>query len=774
MMKGKSMRAFCAAPTVLLVALMLCSGVTAVAQTGTSTKEAIHLQQLAKRRYRELIRIMAETSRKLETTDPKTASAIALASQKAEAALIDNEMDKVVRLLQVGMVIPADASQAGIILRLREVLKALRGEEGLEWRLFLVEELKKQLMALSLVVERQRALEIKSRMLGYGDEIRSQIVGARTRCGELAGLQDDVLTRTRNLPPLPGANELTGIRASFIAILRRFDVAKDVLWKPTPSADELSRNIVSLRSQFAEAAMLRTHLRTLFNREDMQRAASSPAAVAGVSNLLESVGEAVKELELSAGAMSAGDVEEGILALSQAKAVIQDSLQILDETVQAFPGVQPAIRIAADQKKVDDGTSGLLPALRSFVPAGTAVVDDSPEEEERTASETYHLQARQTEWKKQSPVAIALDPIGVSARQGQSSERLRDYAERFAEAERNVDRLRDDPRYPAQKKGQEGIVADLRSILDVNKAQSETIGDDQEMTKVFSMLRTGIENAADYAVKAVDHLGREMPKEANTNQNDVINFLVKVMSAVGPELQMDACKYAMNEQAQARIQRMIMKQKMCLAETKDVWKRRGEDGSYSRPDRLRIEAIARDEKSIEDDADACWEIMNTKHNVGYNTFPAEARLMMEMARLDIKVAEQRLRAIDAGQETQDVEQRIIDRLVATEKMVAQENPNQTKEADRRFTYDSYLSRGPINFQNRVPIILMYVALQEDINRRTHDMEKQRLSGKDGTDMLREAEMLRQLQENIRAGMEEYAIEDAGVWREHDTVGPRQY
>jgi hypothetical protein len=760
----------------VLAALALCAGSSVQAQTAIapSTQEAIRLQQLAKRRYQELIRIMVETSRKLETTDPKTASAIAAASQKAEAALIDNEMDKVVQLLQAGMVIPADSSQAAIVLRLREVLKALKGEEGLEWRLFLIEELRQQLMALALIVERQRVLEIKSRMLAYGDELRARIGEARTRCDELVRLQEDVLSRTRNLVQVPASDELGGIRASFAAMIRRFEVSKDSLWKPTPSADELAKNVVTLRALFSETAMLRTNLRTLFNRDDMQRAASSPAAVAGVSNLMESVGNAAGELETGAGAMSAGKVDEAILAASQARAVLKDAIRQLDETVEAFPGVQPAVRVAADQKTVDDGASALLPSLRSFVPSGEAVADDSPEEDPRTAREVHHLQARQKVWRTQAPVTIALDPAGMARRQEQSVEKLRDYSDRFANALRDVDRIRDDPRYPAQKKGQEGIVADLRSILDANKSQSETIGDDKEMIQVFSTLRTGVENAADYAAKAVDHLGREMPKEANTNQNDVINFLVKVMSAVGPELQMDANKYAMNEQAQARIQRMIMKQKMCLAETKDVWKRRGQDGSYSRPDRLRVEGIARDEKSIEDDADACWEIMNTKHNMAYNTFPAEARLMMEMVRLDVRVAVRRLSSIDAGLETQDLEQRILDRLKETEKMVAQQNPNQSKEADRSFTYDSFVSRGPINFQNRVPIILMYVALQDDINRRTAAIEKQRLAGAGGDELDREAEMLRQLQENIRIGMEEYAILDAGVWRKNDTVGPRQY
>jgi hypothetical protein len=69
---------------------------------------------------------------------------------------------------------------------------------------------------------------------------------------------------------------------------------------------------------------------------------------------------------------------------------------------------------------------------------------------------------------------------------------------------------------------------------------------------------------------------------------------------------------------------------------------------------------------------------------------------------------------------------------------------------------------------------MYVALQDDINRRTAIMEKQRLAGAAGEDLEREAEMLRQIQENIRLGLEEYAILDATTWMKNDTVGPRQY
>ena len=754
---------------VCCLALLLDSSATAQTLSAGATQDAIRLQQLAKRRYQELARIMTETSRRLEATDPKTAATIAAASQKAEAALIGNEMDKVVELLQSGMVIPADATQATVILRLREVLSALKGEGGLEWRLFLLEEIRQQLMALAQLVERQQALEIKSRMLAFGDEMRTNATAAKGEADALLRLQEDVLERTRRLSPAPASAELGGIRQSFVGILQRFEVAKDALWKPVPSSDELSRNIVSVRSLFAETATLRSSLRTLLNRDDMKRAMTAPAAIAGGTNMLETVGRAADEFDKSAKAMTAGDVAEGILALSEAKALLQEALTGLEETVQSFPDVQPAVKIAEDQKKVDDGASQLQSTMRLFVAAGSAVVDDSPEEQERTAREEHHLAFRQKVWKQQSPVMVVLDPAGTATRQEQSVERLRDWSERLGDAGREIERLKEDPGYPAQKKAQEGIVADLRSVLDANKSQGETVGDDTQLTQIFSVLRTAMENASDYGVKAVNHLDKEMPKEANTNQNDVIHLLKTVMDAVGPELKMDANKYAMNEQAQARIQRMIIKQKICLGETKVVWGKRPADGAYGRPDRLRMEAIAKDEKSIQDDADVCWEIMNTSHNIKYNVFPAEARLMLELARADMKVAEKRLLGMDPGVETQDVEQRIIDRLKSTEKLLAQENKTQAKELDRKFTYDSFLSRGAINALQRVPILEMWIALQEDINRRTAEIDKVRRAGKADADTDREAEQLRQIQENIRVGLDEYAREDAMQWMNADKV-----
>lgn len=749
--------------------------VAAPAQTPpvAGVTEAVRLQQVAKRRYQELTRIMAEVSRKLETSDPKTAATIAGAAQKAEVALIAEEMDKVVDLLQSGLVLPADSAQGKVVLRLREVLKALKGEEGLEWRLFLLEELRQQMEDLNLLVQRQRVLELRSRMLAFGDRMRARVAEARASCGDLDRREEELLKQTRTLQPSPAAMRFVAIRQGIVGMLRGFDAAKGTLWNPTPSTDLLARNIASVRRAFAETAALRTELRTVSNEEEIRRVLEASRTVAACTNAVGAMARAADELDRGARAMGAGDVSEGILALSEASALLGDALTALDAAVEGFSDVKPAVAIAAAQKAVDDGMSQLETPLRDLLPAGETTLDDSPDGDERMVQMTDRLTVRRTEWMSESAVAIALNPAGLASRQEQVLAKLRDWSERLTEAAAEIERTNRDPRYPAQKHDQSGITTDLRGMLDVNKSRAETVDKDVELTQIFGVLRTGMENASDYSRKAADHLGRELPREANTNQNDVIHLLTDVMNAVGPELKMDQNKYAMNEQAQARIQRMIIKQKICLGETKQVWSRRPADGAFGRPERLRIEAIARDERSLGDDADAIWAIVNTAHNIGYNTFPAEARLMLEMVRLDLVVIEKRLLGIDPGMETQELQQIVLDRLKAIEKMAGQEDPTGAKEMDRRFTYDSFLSRGPINSQARVPILLMLISLQEDLVRRTAMLDRARRAGRAAAGADAEAEQLRQLQENIRAQLDEYARLDAAAWKRADFM-PTQY
>jgi hypothetical protein len=734
--------------------------------------EAIQLQGLMKKRYAELVFIMAEVSRKLEATDPKAAASISAAAQKAEAALIADDMDKVVVLLQSGLVLPADATQAKVVSRLREVLNALRGEDGLEWRMFLLQELQQQMADLAMLIEREQVLERQSRMLAFGDAMRARITEVRGKVDAAAKEQEDVLGRTSRMAPSPAAMEFAGVRQGIAGLLRRFETARDALWNPTPPPDQMARNVVAVRRYHAETVALRTDLRALLNRDAVQSTASSQPAEGRGLNVVDSVSKAADELDRSGKAIAADDLKEGHVALAEAKAHLQDALERLDETVQGFADVRPAVKISADQKKVDDAVAGLEPAMRELFPGGLAAIDDSPVKGDREAQAADRLADRPTEWAQQTPVLLALDPSGAAARQQQALDKVRDWSSRLEESLREMDRLKDDPRYPIQKREQESIVAELRSILDTNRRRADTVGADAELTGIFDLLRVAIANAADCGAQAAALLGKEEPAAANAKENEVIHLLTTVRDRVMPELKMDKNKYAMNEQMLGRIQRMIMKEKICRAQAQSVWEKRKADGAFGRTEQLWIDAIAKDQGSLEEDFKVCWEIMNSAHNVGFGLFPPEARVLLELARSESKGVVKRLGGYDPGAETQKMQDVILDRLKTIETLLGPGFGQKVEELDRKFTYDSFLSRMSLH-NTRVNEIGLLVKLQEDVNRRTAEVEKARREGKADAGVEQEAEQLRRLQEHVRQGLAMFAEMDARSWMGIDYM-PTKY
>jgi hypothetical protein len=460
------------------------------------------------------------------------------------------------------------------------------------------------------------------------------------------------------------------------------------------------------------------------------------------------------------------------VALAEAKAHLADALERLDETLQGFSDVQPAVGIAAEQKQLDDAASQLEPAMRELFPGGLAAIDDSPDMAAREPQAAARLQARPTEWAQQSPVLVALDPFGAAARHRQSLEKVQDWSARLTDALAEMDRLSEDPRYPVQKADQDGIVADLRSILEVNRRRAATVDDDAELTGIYDQLRTAIENAADCGAEAAQHLADERPKEANPKQNEVIRLLTTVRDRIRPELNMDKNKYAMNEQMLARIQRMLMKEKICRAQTQAVWDKRPADGAFRRTEQLWMDAIARDQDSLEDDFKVCWEIMNTAHNVGFGLFPPEARVLLELARSESKGVVKRLEGHDPGPETQGAEDVIIERLAAIETLLGAGFGDKVEEKDRQFTYDSFISRMSLH-NTRVNDIGLLVALQKDVNRRLAAVENARRGGKADASVEQEAEQLRLLQEHVRQGLLKWALLDARSWMSPDWM-PTQY
>jgi hypothetical protein len=212
---------------------------------------------------------------------------------------------------------------------------------------------------------------------------------------------------------------------------------------------------------------------------------------------------------------------------------------------------------------------------------------------------------------------------------------------------------------------------------------------------------------------------------------------------------------------------MIMKQKMCRIASESVWHKIEKAKELTRTHRMRINAIADDQGSLDDDLDVVWDIVNTSHNVSFGVFPPEARILLELSRGDIEIAEQRLLAFDPGPETQKVQDTIIDRLKAVEEIligVSVEDGLEEDDEDSNYTYDSYLSRMNLKTQGRESVLTILLTMQQELNRRTADTERVGTAELTPEERARRLAQIQVLQDHIRGVLLKYAEIDAESWR----------
>jgi len=166
-----------------------------------SIAEAVGLEQAARSEWARLIQTMHQVARNLESSDPDAAHTIAAAAEKAQQAFIAEDMAKVIQFLEEGLIVPADAMQAEVIRKLKEVLEALRsGSLHLDERLQRLAEWKKHLAALENIVRRQRALEQQSRDVAFGKDLAGTLSDLARQVGDLARQERELAAETGKLP----------------------------------------------------------------------------------------------------------------------------------------------------------------------------------------------------------------------------------------------------------------------------------------------------------------------------------------------------------------------------------------------------------------------------------------------------------------------------------------------------------------------------------------------------------------------------------------------
>ncbi len=713
----------------LVLALALAPGGGAEVRAGEDRRieRAIEMQRNVKSRYHELIQAMHQVARDLEATDPQTAAAIASAAERAETALIADDMDRVIELLQSGLVVPADATQARVVQHLREVLETLRrGGSDLTTRLFQIENLQDQLEALRDVLARQRRLEARSRIVAFGDADEARAREALTAIDRLAAKQAAVLEKTEALSLDAMGRRLANAGRALFALQSGHGTLQRAMADAYPSPDRMAANIVALRSLRQQAIRSRVELRALAADEQVRAALSgeaAAAALAGPQAMPETVDRVIEELTNAITALEADHLREAQVAYAEAGTLIGDAIASQRSAMGGLGGSRAMIEAMTLQRAlIEPATEAvrLAAAMPQLEPQASGRPSGPDDDDETMQARTRALTAAVEAAAEALGQYDAEAAIGHQHRMARSLTLARQGVEAAAQ---RIAALRREPAWSEQGEAQQWIAAALDDIV------RATVADEPDIAALANEVRLELRRARDHAALAAEHLGQQDAGRANAQQREVIAILelaidtletglFKVVPMLIEELRMQwlgILEHAMVVQSQAS------------EYTLDIWERRADDGSFARPELIRLMATANVQAQVGVRIEEMVYIMSISMSSNrLITFPPVVPLLLELVEADIKAAEARLRDRDPGPRTQRIQTDIEERLAAMHRAMAGDDGDDTVPppdwADNSFGSVDVSNRG------RIAELRMLMDMQAQINRRTEELDALRREG----------------------------------------------
>lgn len=750
---------------------------TTAPAAGTRTRgvgEAIRMQEGVKQQWTELIRSMHQVATELENSDPQSARAIARAAQKAEEALVGDDMDKVAKLLAAGLIVPADATQANVIRKLRDVLETLRaGGDDLDGKFVQLEQMAQMIEALKALLLRQKELERHSRAVAFGPDILAKLSAASGKVQALSARQQQVAERTKGLKLDPTTEQIVAAAQTLQALLKRQDTLIKELADPYPSPDKMAADIVGSRSVAAEATTVRVSVKTTMNSP----AIAQPAAGAGVSGdaaaVEAAVGRMVEELGKTAKALEADDLDGAQVAAAEARSHLLDGLKSLETIAAKMPGAGPAAEIIAAQQQVSDESAPLGADVDDLVPVDEEVAQPKPLDEKITtrggaSRGGVRPATTQPGGATTRPVRVGLASAAVTAlrrydkataglEQQAALEAIAQWAERLDTAEAQVKGIQRDPDYPRQHTQQDQIATLLKKasagvipVVSRKPAASQpaTQPVDGATPSIIAAAKPAappwlagesqvtLGRAADSAADAAGLLSNEKPADANAAQNEVIRLVQSVLE----KLQSDFEGFAQNveqelkDQVVAAVERILLEQKRCTQDTAALWAKRQPDGGYRRAEQLAFVPLATAEGQILLDMDYLQHLMDDAISAHVKVaFPPIVQMTMALVRSDVDSVRQRLLDKNPGEQTQRTQKEIEERLAGMLQSLK-------KLADSKLdTPPSWGQNGIGNPESartdRIAEIQLMMVIQSQINRRTAELDKAKAAGAMSADKL---------------------------------------
>jgi hypothetical protein len=711
------------------------------------------IQQDAREQWLELLKSIDDVSSKLEKTDPQTARVLATAAQRAREAFIAEDMSKVIQLLDQGLMVPADTTQAMVVRRLRDVLEILRGaSDDLETMLIKLEDLAGLIDALQVIIKQQKVLERQSKLIAFGGPVAEKLAVARKDALALGEAQKQLLDRTKGLVLDPVGLRLCAEGQGLNALMARQEALMKALADPFPSPDAMAANMVKAKGIANQAGTVRLGIRTTMNDKGVAEPIAAAGAAAEAAGCEAGVAKMIAELEKAAKALAEDNLDNARVAAAEAKLCLKEAGAAIQKTMGKLKGSSAMSEVIAAQEKL----LGRFQALDAMAD-DLAPVDDQEEMHKKPREQglvvrgffggsppargggdapargpTSQPGASDAEPVAEVPAVLAAlrgyDKPATMVEQERWMLLIDLVQQRFGAAMVEISSLRETPRYADQQRKQVEI-ADALSMIANGKVPGLAPGDKGGSNVLTTDVMATLGKASERGTAAAGFLGQEKAAPANVEQNEVLKLLAQALYMMDSLFQGFAtlAEKDMADQFVAILQRLAINQKRVNADTIALWGKKLPDGTYRRAEQLGFVTTASAQGHILVELTLMETFMKKAMRAhAIVTFPPVVPLILGRVKDYAGMSKERLIALDGAEKTQKIQKQISDWLEGMYNAMMPQSD----------TLDTPPQWGENGFGNptagatdNVAMIRMLLMLQGEINDHTKELEAGRGAGK---------------------------------------------
>ena len=621
-----------------------------VAAPDAKVTEVVGNQKFLKAQFDKLMSKMVDVAVLLEKTDPESSKALKEAVAQAKGAFIAEDMDKVAEALEKGLAGVAANTQEDVIEQLKKVLETIRSGRDIDADQ--IKRMERWAQELAKMIDEQRKLEVAQRTAENAKDLRKEMQALKQQLKSVVDEQKKLLGDTQKQADKGDKNlqKLAEMHEAIKEMIAKQEKLRDAtdnspvgrLAAQGEQQRKLAQQASDLAKQLDKAskdpAMSQALAKSGADGKSCSKASSCSAKAS------QSMSDASQSLTQANADSAAKAQDKALDSLKQAQAAMA---QAMAKAAQGTPSGQLAKR----QKDLENKTANLKNKLENL---GNKIGEKT---------DSSNLDKAADEMSKAGEKIKGQNAKGATDHQKQAIKELEGkQALKLADLERRLEiKASQDPKKQGDR--QENLANKAGEMADEMAKKDEKQPDGSPGAKSMGQ-----------ASKSASSAAGKMKNSKGGGASDDQKKAADEMQKAKQELD-DAIAQAKKEQQEKALlkiadmlKKMLETQKDVSLATKDVDPKRGADGSFQRPEVMKLGELSTKEGGLGEEAGKIVKMLTDEGSTA--VFPE----MMKEVENNLRDLQNMLADKQTGQLTQAVQgevERNLDEMIKALQQEAQ-------------------------------------------------------------------------------------------------------